>query len=53
MPLLDVAIIAGLILLGLLGIGFTIARLYHRASKEQAFVRTGMGASGVEDMEAT
>lgn len=40
-------IIAGLIVLGILVIGLIFARLYQRASKDIAFVRTGMGGSKV------
>jgi uncharacterized membrane protein YqiK len=35
------------ILVGLFTIGFIFARLYHRASKERAFVRTGLGGQKV------
>ncbi len=38
---------AGAILLALFLLGLTLARLYHRASKEIAFVRTGMGGEKV------
>lgn len=47
MALLEIGMVAGFILLGILGIGLVIARLYQRASKEQAFVRTGMGGQKV------
>jgi uncharacterized membrane protein YqiK len=36
-----------LILVGLLTIGMIFARLYHRASKERSFVRTGLGGQKV------
>lgn len=35
------------VLVALLAIGLVVARLYHRASKEIAFVRTGMGGEMV------
>src|SRR5262245_17836614 len=35
------------IVIGLFTIGLIFARLYHRASKERAFVRTGMGGQKV------
>ena len=38
---------AVIVLIGLLTIGLIFARLYHRASKERAFVRTGMGGQKV------
>lgn len=44
---ISIAIWGGAVLLVLLIIGFTITRLYHRASKEVAFVRTGMGGEKV------
>ena len=38
----------GLVLLvGLFTVGLVFARLYHRASKERAFVRTGLGGQKV------
>lgn len=36
-----------IVLIGLFTIGLIFARLYHRASKERAFVRTGMGGQKV------
>jgi uncharacterized membrane protein YqiK len=36
-----------IVLVGLFTIGFIFARLYHRASKERAFVRTGLGGQKV------
>jgi uncharacterized membrane protein YqiK len=42
---IGVIILSALVLVGL--IGFTLARLYERASKELAFVRTGMGGQKV------
>lgn len=45
--LINVAIPAALILFPLLLIGIIFARLYHRATKETAFVRTGLGGQKV------
>ena len=45
--LINVAIPAGLVLFPLLLIGMIFARLYHRATKETAFVRTGLGGQKV------
>lgn len=45
--LLDVGILAGIILAGLLVIGLIFSRLYRRSSKELAFVRTGLGGQKV------
>ncbi len=45
--LLSTLIIAGLILVALVAIGLIMARLYHRASKELSFVRTGLGGEKV------
>ncbi len=45
--LINVAIPAGLVLFPLLLIGVIFARLYHRATKETAFVRTGLGGQKV------
>ena len=45
--LINVAIPAGLILFPLLLIGVIFVRLYHRATKETAFVRTGLGGQKV------
>ena len=42
-----VLLVAGAVLLGLLAIGLIMARLYRRASKEVAFVRTGAGGQKV------
>ncbi|MGI2257982.1 flotillin family protein [Shewanella sp. GXUN23E] len=42
-----VLIIGGLVLLGLLVIGMIFAKLYRRATKEMAFVRTGFGGEKV------
>lgn len=45
--LISWAIIAGVIVVALLIIGFILTRLYTRASKEVSFVRTGMGGESV------
>ena len=45
--LIDISVIAGIALLGLLTIGFVFARLYKRSTKELAFVRTGLGGQKV------
>jgi uncharacterized membrane protein YqiK len=45
--LIEIGILAGAGLLGLLIIGLVFARLYKRASKETAFVRTGLGGQKV------
>ena len=45
--LANVTIPAGLVLFPLVLIGIVFARLYHRASKETAFVRTGLGGQKV------
>lgn len=43
----DILLIAGVILIALLTVGIIISRLYQRASKEVAFVRTGLGGQKV------
>ena len=40
-------IMIGAVVIGLLVIGFIFARLYTRATKETAFVRTGLGGEKV------
>ncbi|RZL38013.1 MAG: flotillin family protein [Rubrivivax sp.] len=45
--LIEISVIAGIGLLGLLTIGFVFARLYKRSTKELAFVRTGLGGQKV------
>lgn len=45
--MLEIAIIAGGCLLGLMILGFILARLYRRSSKEVSFVRTGFGGEKV------
>ena len=42
-----ILIVAGVSVIALLVIGFTLARLYTRATKETAFVRTGLGGEKV------
>ena len=39
--------LGAIVLIGLFTIGLIFARLYHRASKERAFVRTGLGGQKV------
>ncbi|MDC6168060.1 flotillin family protein [Paucibacter sp. XJ19-41] len=45
--LIEMGMIAGVALLGLLTIGIVFARLYKRSTKETAFVRTGLGGQKV------
>jgi uncharacterized membrane protein YqiK len=45
--LIEIALLSGAGLFGLIIIGFILARLYKRASKERAFVRTGLGGQKV------
>lgn len=45
--LISIAIYAGIILITLILIGLVITRLYKRATKEIAFVRTGLGGERV------
>jgi uncharacterized membrane protein YqiK len=45
--IIEMAVIAGIALVGLLTIGFVFARLYKRSTKELAFVRTGLGGQKV------
>lgn len=40
-------VLVAVVFVGLFAIGMIFARLYHRASKEKAFVRTGMGGQKV------
>lgn len=44
---MNTLIYAGIIMLGIIVVGVVIARLYQRATKEQAFVRTGLGGQKV------
>lgn len=43
----EIMILAGTVLGALLGLGFVFSRLYNRATKERAFVRTGFGGQKV------
>lgn len=45
--LIEIAILGGVSLLGLIIVGLVFARLYKRATKETAFVRTGLGGQKV------
>jgi uncharacterized membrane protein YqiK len=45
--LIEIGVLGGAGLLGLVIIGFIFARLYKRASKETSFVRTGLGGQKV------
>ena len=45
--MLSMLIVAGVVLIALVAIGMIVARLYHRASKELSFVRTGFGGEKV------
>jgi uncharacterized membrane protein YqiK len=45
--LINIAIPAAIVLFTLLFIGLVVSRLYHRATKEVAFVRTGLGGQKV------
>jgi uncharacterized membrane protein YqiK len=45
--MMSMLIVAGVILVALVAIGMIVARLYHRASKELSFVRTGLGGEKV------
>jgi uncharacterized membrane protein YqiK len=45
--LLGIAFLAAVVLVGAITIGLILARLYQRASKDRAFVRTGLGGQKV------
>ena len=45
--LIQIGVLAGVVLLGFVAVGVVFSRLYKRASKETAFVRTGMGGQKV------
>jgi uncharacterized membrane protein YqiK len=45
--LLGIAFLAAIVLIGVITIGLILARLYQRASKDRAFVRTGLGGQKV------
>ena len=44
---LQLGIPAAIILIAIIGIGVIIGRLYHRAEKDRAYVRTGFGGQKV------
>src|SRR6201987_622857 len=45
--IMSILILGVIVLIGLFTIGLVFARLYHRATKERAFVRTGLGGQKV------
>jgi uncharacterized membrane protein YqiK len=45
--LMSILTLGAIVLIGLFTIGLIFARLYHRASKERSFVRTGLGGQKV------
>ncbi|KQT56982.1 hypothetical protein ASG52_02580 [Methylobacterium sp. Leaf456] len=45
--LINLLVIAGIIVVALLGIGFVFSRLYRRTTRDTAFVRTGLGGRKV------
>src|SRR6516164_8801416 len=45
--IVSILLLGLVVVVGLFTIGLVFARLYHRASKERAFVRTGMGGQKV------
>ena len=45
--LINLLLIAGIIFVAIIVIGFIVARLYQRSSKEISFVRTGFGGEKV------
>jgi uncharacterized membrane protein YqiK len=45
--LIELAVMAGIVLVGLFAIGLVFSRLYRRSSKELGFVRTGLGGQKV------
>ena len=45
--LISLFVIAGVIVVALLGIGFVFSRLYRRTTRDTAFVRTGLGGRKV------
>lgn len=42
-----ILLVAGMVLLGFIVIGLIFAKLYKRATKEMAFVRTGFGGEKI------
>ncbi len=45
--IINMLVIAGIIFVAIIVIGFIVARLYQRSSKEISFVRTGFGGEKV------
>ena len=45
--IINVLVITGIIFVAIIVIGFIVARLYQRSSKEISFVRTGFGGEKV------
>lgn len=45
--LIEIGVLAGIALVALVSVGLVLARLYKRATKETAFVRTGLGGQKV------
>jgi uncharacterized membrane protein YqiK len=45
--LMEIGIVSGIALVGLITVGLIFSRLYRRSSKELAFVRTGLGGQKV------
>lgn len=45
--LIEIMMVAGVVMIAMIAIGMIFARLYHRASKEVSFVRTGMGGQKI------
>ncbi len=45
--MIEIGIVVGIVIVALIAIGLIFARLYNRASKEVAFVRTGAGGQKV------
>ena len=43
----DIIFLVAIVLIGAVTIGLILARLYQRASKDRAFVRTGLGGQKV------
>jgi uncharacterized membrane protein YqiK len=45
--LIQIGVLSGAVLVGMIATGFIFSRLYQRASKERAFVRTGLGGQKI------